>query len=55
MDAQQQFVLQAVPEASLPSRRKVSPPNRLPWCAWVVIVLAWVGILFVLAILFSVD
>jgi hypothetical protein len=52
MDAQQS-VSQAVAEDSLPSKRNVSPPKRHPWWAWVVLLLAGVGILFVLASLFS--
>jgi hypothetical protein len=49
VDAKQQPVFQA--EASLSSQRNVFQPKRHPWWAWVVL-LAWVGILFVLAMLF---
>ena len=50
VDAKQQPVFQA--EASLSSQRNVFQPKRHPWWAWVVL-LAWVGILFVLAMLFG--
>jgi hypothetical protein len=39
-------------EAYLPSQRNVFPPKRHPWWARVIF-LAWVGILFVLAMLLS--
>jgi hypothetical protein len=50
MDAQQQPGFQA--EASVPSQRSVFPPKRHPWWAWVIL-WAWVGILFALAMVFG--
>ena len=53
MDAEQRSLYQTVPEASLGYERHVSASNRHPWWAWIVILFACLGILFVLAILFS--
>jgi hypothetical protein len=51
--AAQHLVSQAVAEAPLPSQTHLSPSKQLPWWSWVVIVMAWIGILFVLTMLFA--
>jgi hypothetical protein len=53
MDAEQRSLYQTVPEASLGYERYVSASNRHPWWAWMVVLVACLGILFVIAILFS--
>jgi uncharacterized membrane protein YhaH (DUF805 family) len=53
MDAEQRSFSQTVVEALVGHERHVSASNRHPWWAWIVILFACLGILFVLAILFS--
>ena len=53
MNAQQPYLSQTVTEARLPYERYVSALNRHPWWAWIVILFAYLGILFVFAILLS--
>lgn len=53
MNAQQPCLSQTVPGAPPPYERYVSAPNLHPWWAWIVILSAYLGILFVFAILFS--
>ena len=53
MDAEQRSLSQTVAEAPLRYERYVSASNRHPWWAWMVVLFACLGILFVLAVLFS--
>jgi len=53
VDAQQRIRSQAVGAASISGQRRVSPFKRQQWWAWVVILLAWVGLFVVFALLFN--
>jgi hypothetical protein len=53
MDTEQQSLSQTVAEAAWPYERYVSASSWYAWRAWMVILFACLGILFVLAVLFS--
>jgi uncharacterized membrane protein YhaH (DUF805 family) len=53
MDAEQRSLYQTVPGASLGYQRYLSASNRHLWWAWMLVLFAYLGIFFVLAILFS--
>jgi hypothetical protein len=53
MDAEQRSLSLTVAEAPLRYERYVSASNWHPWWAWMLVLFAYLGIFFVLAILFS--
>ena len=53
MDAEQRPLYLTVAEAPLRYERYVSASNRHQWWAWMLVLFAYLGIFFVLAILFS--